>query len=241
MLRHARLATFALVVFALLPAQARAQAPTRTIAVVGDASLTARNDTARVGFAVTARGSDRRTAIARTSAKLRRVLGALSSSGIADRDLRTGSIGVSRVTDRRGRPIPGRFVARQSVDARIRDVDNTGAVVRAAVNAGGIPVDGPTFFISDPKALFRRALVAALRDAREKATLLASEAGLRLGAPARIRESGFVGSDDLGSDDESSAGGGGEQRAEAAPPPPTRVGRSRVDATVFVVFETQAP
>lgn len=241
--RHANFfaLALALLALALLPAQAGAQAPTRTIAVVGDASLTARNDTARVGFAVAARGRDRRTAIARTSVKLRRVLKALTTAGIADPDLRTGSISVFRLTDRRGRPIPGRFGARQSVTARVRDVGNTGAVVNAVVNAGGIPVEGPTFFISDPKALLRRALVAALRDAREKAAQLAAEAGLTLGAPVRIRESGFVGSDDPLFEERSQGGGGVQGETPLAAPPPTRVGNTRVDGKVFVVFEAQGP
>jgi len=208
---------------------------------VGDASLTARNDSARVGFAVTARAPDRRAAIDGTSRKLRRVLGALTTAGIAANDQRTGSISVSRVFDRRGRPIPRRFVARQGVTARIRQVDTAGPVVKAAVDAGASPVQGPTFFISDPKALFRRALVAALRDAREKAGKLAAEAGMTLGAPIRIRESGFVGSDDVSFEQDSQRDSGAPApRAEAAPPP-TRRGNTRVDATVYVVFEAGAP
>lgn len=240
--RQVNFAALALLAVALFPAQAGAQTPTRTIAVVGDASLTARNDTARVGFAVTARGRDRRTAIARSSTKLRRVLAALTRAGIAAPDLRTGGIEVSRVTDRRGRPIPGRFEARQSVNARVRDVSRTGAVVNAAVTAGAAPVEGPTYFISDPKALLRRALVDALRDARAKAAQLADEAGLTLGAPARIRESGFVGSDDLAVEERLRRDASAPPPEPApAPTPPTRVGNTRVDATVYVVFEAQGP
>lgn len=236
--RTAAVALLALAL-ALVPAGASAQSATRTIAVVGEASLTARNDTARVGFAVTARGSSRQQAIGRTSVKLRRVLKALAGAGIAERDLRTGSVSVARVRDRRGRRVPGRFEARQSVSARVREASRAGEVVAAAVRAGGVPVEGPTFFVSDPKALLRRALVAALRDAREKAAQLAAEAGLTLGAPIRIRESGFVGSDEPTFDEQQRSQGLEAPAPAPAPPPPTREGRTRVDGTVYVVFEAR--
>ena len=238
MSRPARFAILAMLAAALLPATAAGQGSPRTIAVVGEASLTARNDAARVVFAVTARGRDRQTAVGRSSVRLRRVLRALANAGIANRDLRTGSVSISRVRDRRGRPIRGRFEARQSVTARVRQVGSAGAVVDAAVKAGAAPVEGPTFFVSDPKALLRRALVGALRDAREKAAQLAAEAGLTLGAPVRIRESGFVGSDEVLSEQEF---GAVVEAPSAAPAPPTRVGRTRVNGTVYVVFEATSP
>ncbi len=218
----------------LVPA-ASAQAPARTISVTGEASLTAANDTARVGFGVEGRGSTAPMALRRSSARLRRVLTALGGLGVAAGDLRTRSVSVSRRRDRRGRKLPG-YIARGGVSAVVRDVKQTGAVIDAGVNAGATSVSGPDFFIDDPQALLRRALVVAFRDARSKAAELATEAGLTLGAAVRIRESTFVGSEtDLFSEDESS-GGRGDARS-APPPAPTRPGRAQVFGTVYVVFE----
>ncbi len=221
----------------LLPPGASAQSSTqRTISVAGEGSLVARNDTARVGFAVRTRARSRPAAVERSSARLRRVLGVLSAAGIPDADLRTGSVSVSRRRNRRGRPV-GPFEARQSVSAVVRDVSKTGAVVGAAVRAGATPVEGPSFFLSDPQALFRRALAGAFRDARASAAQLAAEAGLTLGPAISVRDSRFVPGDPVFEDD-SGAGGQGvvERRARRTP---TRVGRSRVSATVFVVFEAR--
>jgi uncharacterized protein YggE len=117
----------------------------------------------------------------------------------------------------------------------VRDVSRTGAVVDAAVAAGAASVEGPRFFIEDPNAALHRALVAAFRDARTKATALAAEAGLTLGQAVSIRESTFVPaeSDVIGFDEDSGGGGGGGRRVAA----PTEPGRTRVFGTVFVVFE----
>src|ERR687892_2219417 len=76
-----------LAVFLFVPA-ASAQAPVRTISVTGEASLTAANDTARVGFGVEGRGATRPVALRRSSANLRKVLTALRQLGGADPDLR---------------------------------------------------------------------------------------------------------------------------------------------------------
>jgi uncharacterized protein len=140
----------------------------RTISVTGEATLTAANDNARVGFGVEARGATRPVALRRSSANLRKVLAALRQLGVADRDLRTRGVSVARRRDRRGRRLPG-YIARGGVSVVVREVTRTGAVVDAAVGAGAASVDGPRLFIEDPRALLRRALVAALGDARSKA------------------------------------------------------------------------
>jgi uncharacterized protein len=222
-----------LAVLFLVPA-AHAQAPERTISVTGEATLTAANDTARVGFGVEGRGATRPVALRRSSANLRRVLTALRQLGISGRDLRTRGVSVARRRDRRGRPLPG-YTARGGVSAVVRDVTRTGAVIDAAVAAGAASVSGPSFFIDDPRALLRRALVAAFADARSKAAALAAEAGLTLGPAISIRESTFVPAEiDLFTEDDAGGGSGGGRRTEAAP---TEPGRTQVSGTVYVVFE----
>jgi uncharacterized protein len=217
-------------VLLLVPA-ANAQAPMRTISVTGEGSITAANDTARLGFGVEGRGATRPAALRRSSANLRRVLAALKGLDVADRDLRTRGVSVAPRRDRRGRRLPG-YIARGGVTAVVRDVTQTGAVVDAAIAAGAASVNGPSFFIDDPQALLHRALVAAFRDARSKAAALAAEAGLTLGRTISIRESTFVPAE---TDFDGGGGGGGQEvRREAAP---TEPGRTQVFGTVYVVFE----
>ena len=225
-----------LAVFLFVPA-ASAQAPVRTISVTGEATLTAANDTARVGFGVEGRGATRPIALRRSSGNLRKVLTALRQLGVADRDLRTRGVRVAGRRDRRGRRLPG-YIARGGVSVVVRDVTQTGAVVDAAVAAGAASVNGPRFFIDDPRASLRRALVAAFSDARSKADALAAEAGLTLGQTISIRESTFVPAEMVfpGFDDDAGSGGGQEQRTRAAP---TEPGRTQVSGTVFVVFEAR--
>jgi uncharacterized protein len=221
-----------LAVLLLVPA-ANAQSPVRTISVTGEGSLTAANDTARLGFGVEGRGATRPVALRNSSANLRKVLVALERLGVADRDLRTRGVSVVRRRDRRGRKLPG-YIARGGVTAVVRDVTQTGAVVDAAVAAGAASVDGPSFFVDDPRALLRRALVAAFHDARSKAAALAAEAGLTLGQTISIRESTFV-----PSETDFDGGGGGGQDQSGSGPAPTEPGRTQVFGTIYVVFEAR--
>jgi uncharacterized protein YggE len=216
---------------------ADAQSPVRTISVTGEGSVTAANDTARVGFGVEGRGATRPVALRGSSADLRRVIAALERLGVADRDLRTRRVSVSRRRDRRGRRLPG-YIARGGVTAVVRDVSRTGAVVDAAIAAGAASVAGPSFFIDDPRAALRRALVAAFGDARDKAGALSAEAGLTLGRAISIRESTFVPSDSdvVAFDDDGGGGGGGVDRRRTGAAP-TEPGRTRIFGTVYVVFE----
>ena len=233
-----RLALTCLLLAVLLAPVASAQAPARTISVTGDASLMAANDTARVGFGVEGRGPTAPGALRNSSARLRGVLASLKELGVADADLRTRGVSVSRRRDRRGRKLPG-FIARGGVTAVVRDVKQTGPVIDAGVNAGAASVDGPSFFIDDPQALLRRALVAAFRDARSKATELAAEAKLTLGDAISIRESTFVPSETDFGDDGGSGGGGRREGETPGLLSPTRPGRAEVFGTVYVVFEAQ--
>ncbi len=210
---------------------AHAQSPARTISVSGEAVVAVANDSARLGFGVEGRGATRPVALRSSSASLRRVLAALTRLGVADRDVRTRGVSVTRRRDRRGRKLPG-YIARGGVTVVVRDVRETGGLIDAAVAAGAASVDGPSFFIDDPRAALRRALVAAFRDARSKAAELAAEAGLTVGQAISIRESTFVPAE---TDFDSGGGGTSEQgRSEAAP---TEPGRTQVFGTVYVVFE----
>lgn len=234
-MRPARLAAACVLAVLCLAPTASAQSPSRTISVTGEGTLAAVNDTARLGFSVEGRGATRPLALRKSSASLRRVLAAIRGLGVADRDLRTRGMSVSRRRDRRGRRLPG-YIARGGLTAVVRDVKQTGRVIDAAVNAGAASVDGPSFFIDDPQALLRSALLVAFRDARSKAAELATEAGLTLGPAISIRDSTFVPSETNVEDNGGS--GGGQERVRGAPTP-TKPGRSRVFGTVYVVFEAR--
>ena len=238
-MRSARPALLAIVCLALLAPPAAAQDPdlpdldeppvdvtpgiTPSIKTIGEASVTARNDTARVTFGIAARRRTGPAALAVSARKARRVIARLRTRGVKAADIRTLAVRLTRHR-RKGRVL---HAARNSIRVTVSDVSRVGSLIDAAVAAGATGVAGPTFFLADTKGLYRRAMLAAFDDAEAKARALADHADVTLGTPLTITER---------FDLESSFGGGGQTDEQSAPRTPTRPGRSTVVAAVTVVF-----
>jgi uncharacterized protein YggE len=120
------------------------------------------------------------------------------------------------------------YSASSSVHAIVRKLGKAGEVVDAAVSAGANQVAGPTLRVSDNRAQYREAADAAMDDARARAQALAAKAGVTLGAPIAIVDSG---------------GGGGyptpvydSVRAAAESAVPIEAGVDEIAATLTVTF-----
>ena len=225
---------FALLALPLLAAALVAAAPAsaqqaddsdqRSITVSGDGEVFGDNDVAVFRFSATTRRRTAGAALRANSAAMRRITAAVRTLGVAERDVRTDVVSLGRVTIKKRT----RYVARNAIAVTIRDLDDAGRIVDAAVHAGATGVGGPEFGLADPSALYRDALALAFGDARAKAERLAREAGVTLGGVLRIQEGGVE-----VSFDES------ERSAAGAPAPqsvPIQPGRSQVSASVTVSF-----
>ena len=220
----------------LLPASPAAAEPARTLAVTGTATLQVPNDLATFRFGVEATRRSSSAALSAAAVRTRAVIAALAPLGIAPADVTTGTTSVDRVT----RPLrPGssvqvvEYVARASVEVKVRNVSIAGQVATAAVAAGATNVNGPFFTATDPTETARQALAAAFDDAHVKAQRLAAAAGVELKGALSIREGVDVSTSVQ--EDSAQAPSSGEGRPRT--PPPTRPGTSSVTATVSVVFE----
>ncbi len=94
--------------------------------------------------------------------------------------------------DEQGRELPrilGYQVSNQ-VQVRVRQLDGLGPVLDELVTGGANQVHGISFAIAEPTKLLDEARTKAMEDGRRKADLLARAAGVRLGRPLAIVESG---------------------------------------------------
>lgn len=214
-------------------APALAQEQPRTITVSGDSSTVVPNDLARFTFAVQMSRRTARAALLATSATTRRVISRVGAAGVRGPEIVTSDISLSRVS-RPVRPGSGQrgveYTAVNTVRVTVRDVSSSGRVVDAAVAGGATGVSGPFFSPSSVRDVYKRTLVAAFREARDKAERLAAEAGVRLGSPVSIRE-GTV-AEPVPAPSLPDTGGPGRTPART----PVRPGNTRVTADVVVVF-----
>lgn len=116
--------------------------------------------------------------------------------GIAEEDIRTTYYNVSPRYNNRQPCYEGYcppyeqriigYTVSTSVEVKVRDTAQTGAVLSALGEVGVSNLYGPSFTIDDPAALRTEARAQAIEDARAKAKVLAKDLGVRL-----VRVTGF--------------------------------------------------
>jgi uncharacterized protein len=218
-----------LAVFALLPATAAA-ATGRSVAVTASATVKVPNDTATIGFGVKREKKTRAAALQATAAGLRKVIAvAKAFPGVGEGDVKTGRINVSPV--QKGKVTVYR--ATEGINVTLHEPSKAGELLGKGLAAGATGVSGPTFTVGNQEEAFAKVLATAFTKAKERATVLATQAGATLGAAITIEEgegAEFIGPQTFDSTAKSGSG-------TAAPSPPTTPGTSQVKATVHVVFE----
>jgi len=165
----------------------------RTLRVLGEGQAAAAPDVAIAFLGVEALAPDLSAATADANERMRRVLEALSASGVARKDVQTSryDVAVERRPEPRGgaAAVSGYHVTNE-VRVTLRDLARVGRVLDAAVKAGANASRGLAFRKDDPSAERNRALSAAIAAAHAKAEVLARAAGRELGEVLEIAEGG---------------------------------------------------
>src|SRR5579862_9014402 len=176
--------------FALLLAAGVAASPAaaaRTITVHGTGIVTSVPTSAVFTFGVSSEGATAAGALAANSRQMNKVITALKAKGIADANIQTAELSVSANLTPNGNKILN-YTASNSVTALVKQIANAGPVIDAAVAAGANQLSGPTLSSTDQQALSRRALQAAIADARARAKVIAQAAGVTLGRVLTVSE-----------------------------------------------------
>lgn len=187
-----------MIMLALAPAAAMAERPCPsgfgpTISVMGTAQLSFPADQAVLYIGVISQASKASEA-ARDNAKLSaEVLAALKKVIKQDADkLESAGYDLSPVReyDRvKSVSILKGYKASHTLRYVTADLEDVGAVIDAAVNAGATEIRGPNWQLADPAAAGIKAQQAALNDAKAQASALAATAGMKLGPLMRANSS----------------------------------------------------
>jgi uncharacterized protein YggE len=117
------------------------------------------------------------------------VLQKLKGAGLAGDALRTTGYDLQPEFDyANNRQTLRGYVARNSVEARVDDLQRLGEILGIAVAAGATNVSGVRFDLKDRSAAEREALSLAVSDARARAEAAAAGAGVKVERVLRIEE-----------------------------------------------------
>ena len=151
-------------------------------------------DIATLQLGVDAQSTNVADAQLQATEAMEKIKDVLTDNGIAEKDIQTQHFSIQQVTkwdrDNEEQIITGYRVTR-TVAVKIRDIDNTGAIIDAVARAGGdlTRIQGISFSVDDPSAYFEEAREDAIANAEDKAEQLAELSGVKLGNPTYISES----------------------------------------------------
>lgn len=166
----------------------------RLITVTGTGEVRLKPDQLGMTVGIEERGQDipalRRAAAEKAQAAIR----AIKALGVKDSEIQTSRLSIRREWIQEPNKPPTRFtwVLSNAVTVTTGQVDKAGELLDAVVKAGFNDVSGPSFSLKDPSAARTEALVAALRNAREKADALAKVGGVTITALESVTEAGSI-------------------------------------------------
>ena len=165
--------------------------------VNGEGKVSAVPDVATLRLGIEVQGVSVTVAQADAAEAMNKVLAALAGHGIADEDIQTQYYSIRKITrwdkDREQEIVIGYRVT-NTVTAKIREIEMAGTIIDAVAAAGGdlTRIDDISFSIDDPSVYYEEAREKAMADAQAKAMQLAQLAGVTLGKPTYITESGYI-------------------------------------------------
>ncbi|HEX6975166.1 MAG TPA: SIMPL domain-containing protein [Vicinamibacterales bacterium] len=180
----------ALVLAAPVAAQTPVPPSDRPVVVTaGEAVVKRAPDRAWVTVSAESRAKAPREAQRANAEAMTAVTSKLKAAGLAADAIRTIGYDVQPEFDfNNGRQTLRGYVARNTIEVRIDDLNRVGEVVDIAVGSGATSVGGVRFDLKDRETAEREALRMAVADAKARAEAAAAGAGARIDAVIRIEE-----------------------------------------------------
>lgn len=178
----------------MLPQAAAADTARPSISVTGEASISVPPDTVEIDAGLTTEAKNARDAMEANNTAMGKVLLALKSAGVAEKDFQTSRLSLTpqmaqRAPNSQAQQITG-YVARNRVAIRLRDVTKVASVIDTLVGAGVNDMGGISFSVSNASKLLDDARAEAIADAKRKAEIYAKAANVTLGSAISISEEG---------------------------------------------------
>jgi len=161
-----------------------------SLSVSGRGSVQGAADQAMISLGVTTHSVVAREAQETNASASQRICDALADLGIAARDIQTQNYNFSpeySYEDAQRGTITG-YTVNNTILVRIQDITKIGQIIDTALTNGANNVNSLDFSIRDPRSLRREALTAAVKDAREKADIIARAIGKSIVGVVNVSE-----------------------------------------------------
>lgn len=169
--------------------------PQNTFPVTAQGKVKAVPDTAVITLGVFTQGSDARRVQQESAEKINTIIEFAKSLGIPREDITTSQSGVQpQYNYERGTNTVTGYQSSETITVKVRgiDKDTTKAeqLTAGALENGANQIYGSQFVLDNPDDLQQEARRLAIAEAKQKAQVLAAEAGIKLGKVVNMSESG---------------------------------------------------
>ncbi|PKO20639.1 MAG: hypothetical protein CVU38_19040, partial [Chloroflexi bacterium HGW-Chloroflexi-1] len=161
-------------------------AETGSIVVSGSSAIRVQPDRVVVVFGVGTFAKTPSESQAQNTRQSQAVIKALRAQDIAPQDIATAGFSIQPRYEDYDRNVITGYGAHNTIAVTLRDVKKLEMVLVAALEAGATTVDGIEFSVTNLRELRDRARDQAVRAAMEKATAMASAAGMTVGDVTNI-------------------------------------------------------
>ena len=166
-------------------------ATTNTVSFSGEGKVVAKPDIAKVSLSIVTDALTSKVAQDENSKKSKTITDYLKKQNIEDKDIKTTGYNISpqyKYPQYGGRPTITGYQVNQSLEIKVRNLDNVSNVLDGVVSAGANQVNQLNFEIDNPEKLKSEAKIKAIADAKKKANELQSQVGISLGKIVNFSE-----------------------------------------------------
>lgn len=158
---------------------------TTGVTVGGHGDVRLPPDIAYITIGVHSEGDDIGQVVSANAAQVAAVMAALTNAGVAKEDIQTSNFSVytnQKYDQISGQPSGVTYSVDNQVNVTARNLDQLGALLDSAVQAGANNIWGVSFDLADKTDAQSQARDKAVQNAKDQAQALASAAGVTLGA-----------------------------------------------------------
>jgi len=168
-----------------------------TISVSGTGEVYAKPDLAIINFAIENEAKTVAEAMSENTKKMNEIINSLKNEGIDEKDLKTLNFNIypryewhdELITKDNSRRVLVGYEVSQSLQVKIRNMEQIGEIIREAANAGANQIGNLQFTIDNQDEFEKQAREKAINEATEKAKELASQLGIDLVRIVNFNES----------------------------------------------------
>lgn len=153
------------------------------IQVTGTGKVTAAPDVAVLSIGIISQSPTVSVATKDSTDKMNAIIDAAKNQfGIVSADIQTAGYSINPNYDySNGKQTIVGYNVNQSVVIKVRDFTKTGDIISKATSLGANSVSGPQFSIDNPEKAQQDARAIAIKQAKDKAQVLADQVGIKLG------------------------------------------------------------